>query len=100
MKLLWLFVCDGNLEMVKYMQSLPGIEDPLMQDGTTAFSMALAKGRSDLIKELLQFKRTKDLDLAAYALLEPKINEEVKQVLKEAKVTEIEEGLQPELCKM
>ena len=75
--------------MVKYMQSLPGIEDQPMSDGTTAFSMALAKSRCDLIKELLQFKRKRDIDLATYAQQEPKINEHMKQVLKGAEVTEI-----------
>ena len=85
-KLLWLFSCDEILEMIKYLLSLPGIEDPVMTDGTTAFSMALGKGHCDLIKELLKFKRTGDIELAKYALLEPRINEnvEVKQVLEEA----------------
>ena len=70
--------------MVKYMLSLPGIDDPVMADGTTAFSMALAQRNCDLISELLRFKRKRDIELARYALLEPKINTEVRQVLEEA----------------
>ena len=57
-----------------------------MGDGTTAFSIALAKDRSDLIKELISSKRSRDIELASYALLEPKVNEEVRRVLEDANV--------------
>ena len=52
-----------------------------MEDGTTAFSMALAKGRCDLIAEFLKFNRKREVKLARYALLEPKINAKVKRLL-------------------
>ena len=84
--------------MVKYMHSLPGIEDPVMADGTTAFSMALARRQCDLIKELLCFKRKGDIELARYALLEPKINAEVKQLLEEAIGSTTDEGPRPKPC--
>ena len=70
-----------------------------MDDGTTAFSMALAKGRCDLMKELLRFKRKKDVQLARYALLETKLNENVKQVLLEAVGTVRQQGSQAKLSK-
>ena len=80
-KLLWLFTCDGNLEMIKYMLSLEEIEDPVMADGTTAFSMALAKGRCDIIKEFLRIERSSDMELASLAALEPNINVNMKKAL-------------------
>ena len=80
-KLLWLFTCDGNLEMINYVLSIKATEDLVMADGTTAFSMALAKGRCDLIKEFLQHKRSKDMKLAQCAALEPNINADVKLAL-------------------
>ena len=86
MKLLWLFTCDGSLEMVKYINRVPGIEDIAMADGTTAFSMALAKNRSGFVKELISSKIKRDIELAKYAMLEPTIDKEVQQVLKEANV--------------
>ena len=67
--------------MVRYMCSLPGIDDPEMEDGTTAFSMALAKGRCDLIKVFLRHKRPRDMKLALCAALEPNINANVKRAL-------------------
>ena len=70
-----------------------------MADGTTAFSIALANERCDIIKELLKFKRTKDIELARYVLLEPKINEKVKQVLEDAIGTPTDEGPQTDLSK-
>ena len=60
-----------------------------MADGTTAFSMALAKGRSELIKEFLQHKRSSDMILAALAALEPNINADVKQALMKSTNTHI-----------
>ena len=92
-KLLWLFCCDGNLEMVMYMLSLPGIRDPMMEDGTTAFSMAIARNNSDLIQEFLssyemnysrsQEERVRDELLAKQAILEPKIEQKMKVTIKE-----------------
>ena len=93
-KLLWLFSCDGNLEMAKYMLSLPGIIDPEMHDGTTAFSVALSRSNCDFIKELLGFyhknlhirpdERERDVGLVRQALTEPNIKGELKQVLEDA----------------
>ena len=93
-KLLWFFTCDGNMEMVKYMLSLPGIQDPAMPDATTAFSVALAKGNCALIRELLGFycgnhaarleERERDFALAREALLEPNVKEKARQALEEA----------------
>ena len=93
-QLLWFFCCDGNFEMAKYMLSVPGILDPEMHDGTTAFSMALSRGNCDLIEGLFGFyrknlqkrpeERERDVGLAREALTEPNIKEEVKQVLEEA----------------
>ena len=53
-----------------------------MEDGTTAFSMALAKGRCDLITEFLLFNRARDVRLARYALQEPKMSDGLREVLK------------------
>ena len=83
--------------MIKYMHRLPGIEDPTMADGTTAFSVALARGRCDLIEEFLRLGRKRDLELARYASLEPRINAEVKQVLEEAIGRTTDEGPQTAL---
>ena len=66
------------------MLCLPGVKDPVMEDGTTAFSMALAKGQCNLIDELLRRERARDIELAHYALLETNINEEVRKMLKES----------------
>ena len=77
-KLLWLFTCDANLPMIQYMNGLPGIRDPVMRDGTTAFFIALGRQKCNLIQELLSHKRERDVRLARYALLEPKINPKVK----------------------
>ena len=97
-RLLWLFACDGNFQMIKYMQSLPGIEDTVMEDGTTAFAMALAKGQCNVIKELLQSKRTRDIKLARYALMEPMINDKMRQVLWDI-VGKVGEGTPAKLSK-
>ena len=67
--------------MIKYMHSLEGIEDPVMADGTTAFSVALAKGRCDIIVEYMRFKRPRDMEIGAYAVQEPNINANVKKAL-------------------
>ena len=67
--------------MIKYMLSMEEIEDPIMADGTTAFSMALAKGRCDIIKEFLRIERSSDMELASLAALEPNINVNMKKAL-------------------
>ena len=67
--------------MITYLLTPEGIEDPVMADGTTAFSMALAKGRCDLIKVFLRHKRPRDMKLALCAALEPNINANVKRAL-------------------
>ena len=69
-----------------------------MADGTTAFSMALAKrgcdllgelakGGCDLITEFLQFNRNRDVELARYALKEQNVDERGRQVLEKIIVT-------------
>ena len=85
--------------MVKYMQTLPGIEDPVMADGTTVFSVALAKSNCDVIKELILSRRRRDNDLARCALNEPKLNEDVRKILIEAIGTITHEGPQIQLSR-
>ena len=80
-KLLWLFTCDANLPMIQYMNGLPGIRDPVMRDGTTAFFIALGRQNCNLIQELLSHKREPDVRLARYALSEPKIKPDVKAAI-------------------
>ena len=80
--------------MLRYMLSLPGVRDLVMEDGTTGFSTALAAKNCDLIKELLGFyarnpslridERERDVALARDAILEPKFNYELKQTLERA----------------
>ena len=48
--MLWDFCTEGNVKMVEYLLTLPGIYDAEMDDGTTAFAMALAKRDLELIK--------------------------------------------------
>ena len=48
-KLLHTFGTDGNYEMAEYMLQMPGIQDPAVDDGTTAFSMVLARRDLKLI---------------------------------------------------
>ena len=81
--------------MVKHMLSLPYINDPQMDDGTTAFSMALARKDLDLIRVLLASKHYSDIDhvgLAQRAVLEidrdsrccnPKLRQELVNSLKQ-----------------
>ena len=55
------------------MLSLPGIHDPKMDDGTTAFAMALARKDLDLIRVLMASNHPSDIDprgLAERAVLE------------------------------
>ena len=61
-RLLWTFCCDGNIEMAKFMLSLSGIRDFVMEDGTTAFSMALARRDLHLIRLLLASYHPSDID--------------------------------------
>ena len=71
--MLWTFCSEGNYELSEYMLSLPGIQDPAMDDGTTAFSMALARCDLKLIGLFLSLKIPSDIDhhrLAKEALLE------------------------------
>ena len=72
-KLLHTFGTDGNYEMAEYMLKLPGIQDPTIDDGTTAFSMALARRDLKLIGLFLASKIPSDIDhrfLTEEALLE------------------------------
>ena len=69
--------------MITYVNSLPGIRDPVMTDGTTAFFIALGRQKCDLVRELLQHKREGDVRLASYALLEPKISKDIKETIKD-----------------
>ena len=56
------FCCAGNLEIVKYLIGFGGINDPLMEDGTTAFSMVLGKRDLGLIRLLLASEHPCDID--------------------------------------
>ena len=70
-KLLHTFGTDGNYEMAEYMLSMTGIQDPTMEDGTSAFSMVLARRDLKLIRLFLDSKI--DIDhkfLTEEALLE------------------------------
>ena len=55
-----------------------------MDDGTTAFSVALAKSNCEVIKELILARRRRDIDLARCALNEPNLNKGVRKILEEA----------------
>ena len=63
------------------MNGLPGITDPVMKDGTTAFFIALGRQKCDMIRELLSHKRERDVRLARHALSEPKIKPDVKATI-------------------
>ena len=72
-KLLHTFGNDGNYEMAEYMLKLPGIQDPTIDDGTTAFSIALARSDLKLIRLFLASKIPSDIPhnlLTEEALLE------------------------------
>ena len=59
--------------MVKYLLSLPGIKDIKMDDGTTAFSMALGRKDLEMIKVFLNTEHQSDIDpieLAKRAVME------------------------------
>ena len=59
--------------MVRYLLSLPGIKDVQMDDGTTAFSMALGRGDLQMIRVFLKSEHQSDIDpieLAKRAVIE------------------------------
>ena len=59
--------------MVKYLKDLRRIGDPVVEDGTTAFAMALARQDLDLIRILLDSNHPSEIDpkqLAKRAILE------------------------------
>ena len=61
-KLLHTFCMDGNYEMTDYMLNMTGIQDHTLDDGTTAFSMALARQDLKLIGLFLASKIPSDID--------------------------------------
>ena len=59
--------------MLNYMLSMPGIQDPQMEDGTNSFAMALAQRSRSLVRSLLSSNlpsRTDQEALARAAILE------------------------------
>ena len=59
--------------MVEYLLSLPGIQDVTMEDGTTAFAMALGRRDLEMIKAFMnssQLCDTNHINLAKRALIE------------------------------
>ena len=59
--------------MVKYLLSLPEIKDVKMDDGTTAFSMALGRSDLEMIKVFFKSEHQSDIDpieLAKRAVME------------------------------
>ena len=59
--------------MVQYLLTLNGIRDPMVEDGTTAFSMALASKNKELITVLMKSKHQCDFypcEMAKRALQE------------------------------
>ena len=61
-KLLHTFCMDGNHNMAEYMMNMTGIKDTMIDDGTTAFSMALARRDLKLIGLFLASKISSDID--------------------------------------
>ena len=61
-KLLWEYCYEGNVTMVRYMLSLPGIKDVVIEDGTTGFVMALATQNTELIGMLMASDHQNDID--------------------------------------
>ena len=55
MRLLSTFSSDGNIEMMKFMLSMPGIHDTVTADGSTALSMAIARDDATMAETLLSF---------------------------------------------
>ena len=88
-KLLSEYTIVGNAQMVRYLLSLPGICDPKMEDGTTAFVMSLSRKDVELIEVLLRSEIKSEVDpkeLARRAVFEMnrvpnEENAEVKEVL-------------------
>ena len=66
-KLLWEFCNDKKHSMVRYLLSIPGIRDVKMDDGTTAFSMALGRKDFEMIRIFLDTKHASDIDPIALA---------------------------------
>ena len=59
--------------MVEYLLSLPRIQDVTMEDGTTAFAMALGRRDLEMIKAFMNSSQLCDIDhikLAKRALIE------------------------------
>ena len=48
--------------MVEYLLKLPGIQDPIMEDGTTAFTMALARSDNTMMGLLLDSNHESDIN--------------------------------------
>ena len=48
--------------MVEYLLTLAGISDPIMEDGTTAFTMALARGDGNMMKVMLYSDHESDIN--------------------------------------
>lgn len=92
-RLLWIFCCDGNISMVDYLLSMPNIEDPEMEDGTTGFSMALAQSNIKMAKIFLDFhrkycqvrllERHRDIKLTRHALLGLSEDSNMRKMLEE-----------------
>ena len=95
--------------MVRYLLSLPGMCDPKMEDGTTAFVMSLSRKDVELIEVLLRAEIESDIDpkeLARRAVLEmnripneenAKVKEVLTNTLKYLKVSMDEgKGVPPE----
>ena len=73
MRLLWEYCHEGNLPMVEYITSLPGIYDHKMKDGTTAFAVALARKDIAVLRTLMAAQLASDIDhkqLAHRAILD------------------------------
>ena len=48
--------------MVEYLLKLPGMRDPIMEDGTTAFTMALARSDNTMMGILLDSNHESDIN--------------------------------------
>ena len=107
-KLLSEYTNAGNLEMVRYLLSVPGMCDPKMEDGTNAFVMALSRRDIELIEVLISSEIPSDIDpkwLGKRAVLEmnrsadvknAKVKEVLSNTLKQLKVSLEEGGPQPQ----
>ena len=51
--LLLLFCSIGDIQLLEYMLRQPGISDPPIEDGTTAYSVALGKNDPHMVRLLL-----------------------------------------------